>query len=129
MSFPSRVLTSYNTSLLKSPTLTNFITGSTLAVTGDLGCQRWLEGKEDIEWRRCLSLFLFGGFYSGGICVRLYKLYSHITPPKLSMWKKGMWASAIDNGVHVPVFYTPVFYLGTDWVKGVEWEESLDGYV
>ena len=41
------------------------------------------------------------------------------------MWKKGMWASAIDNGVHVPVFYTPVFYLGTDWVKGVEWEESL----
>ncbi|GMI16044.1 hypothetical protein TrLO_g1419 [Triparma laevis f. longispina] len=132
--FPIRLIQSYNILLQKHPTPVNFITGGTLGFVGDVICQVGLEGKkldksssEFIDIRRSLSLSIFGSFYSGGICVRLYSLYPHLTPSfaKSRQLFKGMWASGMDNFIHVPFCYTPMFYFITDGIKGVSFEGSL----
>ena len=123
-----RLITAYNTLLLSRPTLINFLSGGTLALAGDVVCQRYLEGTgpcgsesppPQISWPRALSMTAFGSLYSGGVCVRVFALYPSLTPRifETTAVRRGAWASFLDNFVHVPVLYTPGFYAITVAVR------------
>lgn len=40
-------------------------------------------------------------------------------------YREGMASSALDNFVHVPVLYTPAFYVITELLQGFSWDHTM----
>lgn len=94
------------------------VAGLGLACGGDVICQLGIERVEVLDWRRTAAVSTFGGFYTGLICHFVYPMYpvwARLLAPSFSRTTvgQGVLCTAIDNGVHSPLFYIPAFYLYT----------------
>merc|ERR1719421_1839963 len=106
------------------PLFMNVLTGGALGLAGDVICQQVLEKQEQFDWRRNFALTSFGGFYTGIVCYYVYKAYARILPPWFykTPAREGMGGTMLDNFVHVPVTYTPAFFVYTGLIQGAGWE-------
>jgi len=92
----------------------------------DLLVQKTLEQKEQIDWRRNLAFATFGCFYLGGVQYMIYvPLFSRLFPGAASFAAKSIPAKLkdvqgmknvgaqvfLDQCVHHPLMYFPVFYM------------------
>jgi len=97
----------------------------------DLLVQKVIEKKEKVDWRRNAAFASFGFFYLGGIQYALYvPIFGRMFPNAGSFAAKsiknklkdgkGMFALGaqvfIDQGVHHPILYFPVFYTIKEFV-------------
>lgn len=102
--------------------ITNACIGGALGFIGDVVCQTVVEGKpvKDIDNKRLLAMSVFGTMYSGGVSTLVYNSYKYMLPRTLSAtpFKFGISCSLVDNFVHVPVLYTPAFFVITGLVQG-----------
>ena len=91
----------------------------------DLLVQKWIEGREEIDWKRNSTFALFGLCYLGGFQYLLYvKAMGHFFPKAgqfaaQSLAKKfkdvpGIknlgWQVGLDQFIHHPFVYFPAFY-------------------
>jgi len=98
-----------------------------LGFLGDVVCQVAVEKRvaADFDFKRCFAMTTFGAAYQGGICYMLYSYYRRILP----VWamktplREGLGSTFIDNFVHVPLLYTPVFFWLTGALRGFEQDE------
>lgn len=105
---------------------------SLMKTTGcDLMVQKVVEKRENIDWKRTIAFGSFGLFYLGGVQYFIYvPLFSRIfpnaaafagktIPQKLGDAKgiRDLFAQvALDQFVHHPLMYFPVFYMIKDFV-------------
>lgn len=91
----------------------------------DLIVQKWVQQKEEIDWKRNLAFCSFGCFYLGGVQYALYvPIFGRLFPKAAEFTAKsikeklkdtkGMMAVCgqvfIDQCIHHPLLYFPVFY-------------------
>jgi len=91
----------------------------------DLMAQKFLEDRDNVDWRRNASFALFGCFYLGAVQYFLYvpvftRLFPHTRKfsnlPVAEKFRdtKGMLEAAaqvfLDQFIHHPIAYFPVFY-------------------
>lgn len=99
--------------------------------TSDLLVQKVVEKRENIDWRRNTAFATFGFFYLGGVQYCLYvPIFSRLFPNAAAFAAKpvaeklrdapGLRALAaqvfLDQAVHHPLMYFPVFYMMKDFV-------------
>tara|TARA_Y100000996_G_scaffold413252_1_gene401070 strand:- start:6 stop:524 length:519 start_codon:yes stop_codon:yes gene_type:complete len=119
----------------KKPVVTNMLTGLVLGFSGDLACQKVLEKREDIDLNRLYSLTTFCTLYHGVINPIIYNSYSKIIPKIMQSNSKRFAVSCtlVDNFIHVPILYTPTFFISTSLLRGNDWASSyksmLDGLI
>jgi hypothetical protein len=92
----------------------------------DLLVQSVIEKKEQIDWKRNLAFASFGCFYLGGVQYALYvPIFGRMFPNAASFAAKGLKAKLkdakgqfalgaqvfLDQCVHHPLMYFPVFYM------------------
>ena len=82
------------------------------AVTADVVAQKVLEGKEKLDRQRILVFSCFGFFYCGLAqhaiyCVAYPRLVSALA---LRQPAQAIFQIAVDQVLHIPFFYFPVFY-------------------
>ena len=82
------------------------------AVTADVVAQKILEGKEKLDRQRILVFSCFGFFYCGLsqhaiYCVAYPRLVSALA---LRQPAQAIFQIAVDQVLHIPFFYFPVFY-------------------
>jgi hypothetical protein len=97
----------------------------------DLMVQKVVEKRESIDWNRNLAFASFGLFYLGGVQYLLYvPIFSRIFPNAASFAGKTLAEKAadpagvrnvlyqvfLDQFVHHPLMYFPVFYMIKDFV-------------
>jgi len=97
----------------------------------DLLVQKVVERREEIDWRRNAAFATFGFFYLGGVQYALYvPIFSRLFPNAATFASKtvaeklkdfpgirNLFAQVfIDQGVHHPLMYFPVFYMIKDAV-------------
>jgi len=97
----------------------------------DLMVQKVVEKRDEIDWKRNIAFGTFGLFYLGGVQYMLYvPLFSRLFPNAASFASKTvaeklrdgpgirtLFAQVfIDQGVHHPLMYFPVFYMIKDFV-------------
>uniref|UniRef100_A0A7S2IVA5 ACT domain-containing protein n=1 Tax=Haptolina brevifila TaxID=156173 RepID=A0A7S2IVA5_9EUKA len=97
----------------------------------DLMVQKVVEKREEIDWKRNIAFGTFGLFYLGGVQYILYvPIFSRLFPNAASFAAKTIAEKArdaqgirtllaqvfIDQGVHHPLMYFPVFYMIKDFV-------------
>jgi len=126
MSFFKTFLGHYNRHQAASPYLTNFVTGGILGGTGDIICQKSFNDENTpFDYQRFASMLTFGAVYSGGFSTLVYSSYSRFpkflinTPAKM-----GLTCTLVDNFLHVPLLYTPAFYVMTGLMQGRTLAES-----
>eukprot|EP00746_Dinoflagellata_sp_MGD_P146853 gnl/MRDRNA2_/MRDRNA2_79276_c0_seq1.p1 gnl/MRDRNA2_/MRDRNA2_79276_c0~~gnl/MRDRNA2_/MRDRNA2_79276_c0_seq1.p1 ORF type:complete len:196 (+),score=25.17 gnl/MRDRNA2_/MRDRNA2_79276_c0_seq1:90-677(+) len=119
----------YDKAFLTWPLSTNVATGITLGFVGDIFCQKAVEKQDHINWRRNAALTFFGGFYDGGIC---YYIYGSYASRILSRWwlqtpaRSAVGCTLLDNFVHVPLLYTPSFFMITQMLQGRCFGDALE---
>ncbi|EOD33317.1 hypothetical protein EMIHUDRAFT_111890 [Emiliania huxleyi CCMP1516] len=97
----------------------------------DLMVQKVVEKREIIDWKRNIAFGAFGFFYLGGVQYMIYvPLFSRIFPNAAAFAGKSvadklrdprgirdLFAQVfLDQGVHHPLMYFPVFYMIKDFV-------------
>lgn len=97
----------------------------------DLMVQKVVEKREQIDWKRNLAFASFGLFYLGGVQYVIYvPVFSRIFPNAASFAAKSVAEKVrdgkgirdliaqvfLDQGVHHPLMYFPVFYMIKDFV-------------
>lgn len=97
----------------------------------DLMVQKVVEKREQIDWKRNIAFGSFGLFYLGGVQYMIYvPLFSRLFPSAASFASKTIAEKAkdvpgirnlfaqvfLDQGVHHPLMYFPVFYMIKDFV-------------
>uniref|UniRef100_A0A7S3PIC4 Peroxisomal membrane protein MPV17 n=1 Tax=Aplanochytrium stocchinoi TaxID=215587 RepID=A0A7S3PIC4_9STRA len=91
------------------------------------------ETSASFDIRRTFSFSVFTGLYIGGACNAIYKIYPHVAR-MISKGRKpsdrtvGLVSTLLDNFVHVPTLYLPIFYISTNLMQGANAEfakESL----
>ena len=109
----------------RRPLLSNILLGAGLGFTGDVLCQRVFEGQETIDNKRLLALTAFASLYQGGFCYLLYAQYRSVLPAWFLKTKlrEGIGSSLLDNFVHVPFVYTPMYYVSTGIMRGFSSQE------
>eukprot|EP00930_Biecheleria_cincta_P071117 TRINITY_DN58659_c0_g1_i2.p1 TRINITY_DN58659_c0_g1~~TRINITY_DN58659_c0_g1_i2.p1 ORF type:complete len:220 (-),score=22.96 TRINITY_DN58659_c0_g1_i2:58-717(-) len=120
----------YLRALEETPVRANVLTAGTLGFTGDVICQIGVEGHDRMDWRRCFAMTSFGAGYMGVIAYRIYSAYRLILPAnvlKVPLYE-GLVCSAIDNFVHCPCLYLPVFYAWTEMVQGRTATEAYETF-
>lgn len=110
----------YLVALQEKPLRANVLTASTLGFAGDVICQLGVERNERMDWCRCFAMTSFGAGYMGIVAYKIYNSYCLILPARVlaKPWYEGITCSAIDNFVHCPLLYMPVFYAWTEMVQG-----------
>ena len=118
----------YLTALRERPIRTNLLTGGSLGLAGDVICQLGVEQKDELDLQRLFALGCFGMFYSGGVNSAVYASYRHCLPHAClkTPLREGVSCSALDNFLHVPLLYTPAFFLSTSLLRGHSMDESYD---
>eukprot|EP00457_Paulinella_chromatophora_P013373 gb/GEZN01013666.1/.p1 GENE.gb/GEZN01013666.1/~~gb/GEZN01013666.1/.p1 ORF type:complete len:256 (+),score=23.89 gb/GEZN01013666.1/:31-798(+) len=99
----------------RRPHLAAAITASSILSSADLTCQLLFHPPgqgQDLDWRRTLSLAVFGFFYYGGPCKWLYLRYD--------VWMPGkpIATALFDACIHTPFLLVPCFYAMTGAAKG-----------
>eukprot|EP00775_Hariotina_reticulata_P003648 gene3648-3909_t len=113
---------SYNEVAQKYPFQTGVITTVVKTSAADMFAQKVIEKREEMDWKRHGVFLTFGLVYLGGF---QYYLYNHL----FVKWCAGMTAALghkgaapiktlIDQGIHHPFFYFPVFYGMKGYVEG-----------
>lgn len=125
------LLSRYNKMLVHHPRRTNFLTAGALGFLGDVICQMVVEGQDKMDWKRCFAMSTFGCCYGGTVSYQIYTLYPRVLPKWFlaAPLRTGLGSSALDNFIHVPFLYTPVFYLWTEVAQGRTWDETYDTLV
>lgn len=115
-------LRSYNEVAQRYPFETGVVTTVVKTSAADLFAQKVIEGRDQVDWKRHSVFVTFGFFYLGGF---QYYLYNHL----FVKWCAGMTAALghkgsapiktfIDQAIHHPFFYFPVFYGLKGYVEG-----------
>ena len=126
-----KLLGRYDTLLRDRPISTNIVSGLIMGFLGDQIAERAVSSLEP-DPSRTISVTLFQGFYQGGACRIIYGLYDTYFPKALLKTKLRMGLSkcAVDQFLHVPLLYTPLFLLNDafisrlvkgDWANGDRW--------
>jgi protein Mpv17 len=111
------------------PMLTNVVSGGVLGGVGDVLCQLKVEGAEELDCNRLFTMVVFGAAYNGGAITYIYSLY----PRCLALLPRGFSSTAsraavskllMDQVVHCPLIYTPVYYLATGVMQGLSVGEA-----
>lgn len=109
---------------------------SLIKTTGcDLMVQKVVEKRENIDWKRTTAFGAFGLFYLGGVQYYIYvPLFSRLFPNAASFAAKSVTQKLadakgirdlfaqvfLDQMVHHPLMYFPVFYMIKDFVVNEE---------
>lgn len=112
----------YNEVAQRYPFGTGVVTTVVKTSAADLFAQKVLEKREDVDWKRHGVFITFGLVYLGGF---QYYLYNHL----FVRWCAGMTAvlghkgsapikTFIDQAIHHPFCYFPVFYGMKGYVEG-----------
>lgn len=112
----------YNEVAQRYPFGTGVVTTVVKTSAADLFAQKVIEKREEVDWKRHGVFISFGLFYLGGF---QYYLYNHL----FVRWCAGMTAALghkgsapiktfIDQAIHHPFFYFPVFYSLKGYVEG-----------
>ena len=100
--------------------LSSMVTGGSILTVSDSAAQylssKWINNYQ-FDYRRTLSMFMFGTFYYGIIARSVYSLYDVILGPKNAMVKAFM-----EIGPHAWMLFTPAFYYSTGIIKGYDTE-------
>lgn len=120
---------------IQYPFLFGIVISTTKTSFADLLVQKVVEQKKEIDWRRNLAFASFGFFYLGGVQYGLYvKVFSRMFPNaakfaakpireklKDAQGIKNVISQAfIDQCVHHPLLYFPVFYCTKELVTSPE---------
>ncbi|GFR46773.1 hypothetical protein Agub_g8401 [Astrephomene gubernaculifera] len=122
----------YNNVALKHPMTTGVVTTVLKTSAADLFAQKVVERREDVDWRRHSMFLMFGFGYLG--CWQYY-LYNNL----FVRWCKPITAlvghagaapvkTFIDQCIHHPVLYFPVFYCLKGLVEGRPIADSMESY-
>jgi len=122
----------YTRLLEERPVITNFLSSAFFGLTSDLICQFIVEKKtaSEFDFKRCFGMTSFCAVYASTISLRVFAMYPKILPK--AILKKplfeGITSAVLDNLVHSPLLYLPVFYVWTGMVSGATFMESLHTY-
>ena len=130
---PARAALVYlNHALHHRPFATNLALGSFFGFTGDVICQFGVQKRSTSEFDhpRLWGLTTFFGFYASTFSLRIFAMYPKILPHFImkSPFREGMVSSMLDNCVHSPFLYLPLFYVWTGWFEGESAKHSLYKY-
>eukprot|EP00240_Pyramimonas_obovata_P007979 CAMPEP_0118932806 /NCGR_PEP_ID=MMETSP1169-20130426/10630_1 /TAXON_ID=36882 /ORGANISM="Pyramimonas obovata, Strain CCMP722" /LENGTH=169 /DNA_ID=CAMNT_0006875507 /DNA_START=41 /DNA_END=547 /DNA_ORIENTATION=+ len=114
------------------PFLTGFVTTGFKTSAADVFAQKVVEGRDEIDWKRNATFTAFGFAYLGGV---QYTIYNNIFPKICAPIKRAYKTHGrsigvglqvfIDQAIHHPFLYFPVFYLTKGTVLG---EENIIDY-
>lgn len=123
-----RMSKTYSRSIERRPLRTTAITAWLLGVAGDLLCQHYVEGSHTTDFARLVALSSFCACYEGPVCYKIYKAYDRVLPERWLLEKttKGLAKSAVDNFVHVPIAYVPIFYFWVGLLQGQSVNEVIE---
>jgi len=114
-----RLFAFYERKLEEMPIRSNCFTASLLGLVGDIICQKVVEGRTEINWTRCGSFVFFCCYYQGMVDYYIYKWYADtLAKYTLSSLQSGVIMSLVDNFIHVPLLYTPAFYVTVGLLQG-----------
>ncbi|KAF4753923.1 hypothetical protein FOZ62_024657, partial [Perkinsus olseni] len=118
----------YNWYATHRPYRTNILSGGVLGFIGDQICQRVIETEDEgVGWRRSFAMTTFCAYYQGGVDTLIYALYHRMRIPfRASAFGRGMMISLFDNLIHVPLLYTPAFYVTLGLLQQHTIEETMD---
>jgi len=108
----------------KRPYLVSSVSATAILTCSDLTCQaveRLISGQQPKpawDWRRTLSLAVFGCLYYGGPMKFIYLTYDRLT---LGPGKK----TIIDVCLHTPFLLIPSYYMMTGPIKGFTLNDSF----
>mmetsp|Transcript_3130 Transcript_3130/g.11145 ORF Transcript_3130/g.11145 Transcript_3130/m.11145 type:complete len:237 (+) Transcript_3130:106-816(+) len=92
----------------------------------DIMAQKLIEKREDIDWRRNAGFCTFGFLYLSLGQYWLYnKLFHRLCAPLKARYGYGVTVAAkvfLDQAIHHPFVYFPVFYSIKAAVEGRDWE-------
>ena len=81
----------------------------------DLLVQKVIEKRENINWKRNITLSSFGFFYIGGFCYALYsKIYPMLFNNIQNKYLKIISQTTCDVYIHSAFIYFPIYYLYKD---------------
>mmetsp|Transcript_22618 Transcript_22618/g.72791 ORF Transcript_22618/g.72791 Transcript_22618/m.72791 type:complete len:185 (-) Transcript_22618:148-702(-) len=76
----------------------------------DVVVQVGVEGKAELDWRRTLTFLMFGvSWVGGGQYVLFTKVYPRLFPGLPGAWSV-VGVTFVDNFLHIPLLYLPLFY-------------------
>lgn len=127
-----RLLIGLNKALHTYPVRTNLALGSLFGFTGDVVCQFGVQQRDlsQFDQPRLWGLTTFFGFYAATFSLRIFALYPKILPESImkSPFREGMASAVLDNCVHSPLLYFPLFYVWTGLFEGDTVSNSLVKY-
>jgi len=105
------IVQTYSTNMKKRPYTTNAFNAFILGFVGDVICQKVVEKKTEMDWKRTGRFVFFCTYYQGMIDTGVYRFYDRL---KLTPIKK----SLVDNFLHVPLAYMPAWFLTDGLLSG-----------
>lgn len=122
----------YNQTALMYPVTTGVITTGVKTSAADIFAQKFVEKKEDFDWTRHSIFCLFGFGYLGGFQFWLYnrKFVQWCGPITELVGHKGVAPvkTLMDQCIHHPFVYFPVFYSMKAMVEGGSLSEAFHKY-
>eukprot|EP00798_Chlamydomonas_sp_ICE-L_P016038 gene16038-22176_t len=123
------VATAYNNMALKSPKMTGIVTTVLKTSAADAFTQKFIEGKEQMNYKRNLVFTSFGFAYLGIWQFHLYNKIFVSWTPTLTSYVGRNGASAVltffDQCIHHPLMYFPCFYALQGTIEGRPLLESV----
>ena len=117
------LLASYSRHSAKRPMLVASLTGATVAVCGDLLCQKVVEKQKHVNLKRTAAVASYMFLYAGWLRVGWY--------PLLDFSFKGFAAAPaagfktlVDIGFHCPLVHVPTFFVWTSLCRGASWDQT-----
>lgn len=104
------------------PWLTAVTTGAVVVTCSDVTAQK-LEGADEIDKRRLVTLAVYGGLYSGAAHKVLYAALERAVPQHWNRASRALSQVALSQFVHTPLIQLPVFYGWTGMARGYNLEK------
>ena len=122
-----------------------FAIAMTTAKTGsaDLWVQKFVEKREEIDWRRNGAFVAFAVSYLGAWQYALFvKIMPRLVPGAAAFAAKGLrekWADKaglrglviqnfVENGINNPILFFPIFYTIKEFIEGGPLEDGIKKY-
>lgn len=108
-----RLLHSYTRQYRAFPLTMAFVTCYVKGSASDVVAQCSLEGKpfSQVDWARNIRFSMFSGVYCGMGCHYIYNIfYPRFVSNATSVLKTAIKKVTLDNLIHVPFLYFPLYY-------------------
>lgn len=119
--------------LKQRPLLVSVVSNTVKTATADVVTQKYIEQKDELNWRRVGIFTTFGCAYLGGWQYFMFnKLFVRcekaMTLAKYHPVTQASVLTFLDLGVHSPLMYYPCFYSIKSYLEGKDTKHTMETY-